>query len=236
MADETAPQTAQDTPTPADPQAAPVADQGTEPQVSPDPTSTGSTSSGSPDQPSGEEPAPLSPVDPTNPSSGVTPDVSNPSPAEDHSPPAVVGEAGNVAPSTTGSGSGAAPDQTSGQPLTGLGPQHETDAGLIAPAGSTAEGSDAISGVSPDPSKVGAAPVTVDNRTRRSGDDALLGTWVDVISGPNAGRFGSYVDTVHHDAETGYPTVILIRSRDARNELLEVAYEDVRPSERNGGR
>lgn len=147
MADETAPQTAQDTPAGSpDPQAAPVADPGTEPQVSPDPTSTGSTSQDSTEQPSG----------------------------------------------------------------------------------------DALS-VTPNPT-VAVAPVTVDNRTRRSSDDALLGSWVDVISGPNAGRFGSYVDTVHHDAETGFPTVILIRSRDSRNELLEVAYEDVRPSERSGGR
>lgn len=81
-----------------------------------------------------------------------------------------------------------------------------------------------------------APPVIVNNYTVRSDDDALLGSWVDVISGPNQGRFGSYVDTVHHDKETGYPSVILIRSRDARNELLEVEYSDVRPSERTGGR
>jgi hypothetical protein len=81
------------------------------------------------------------------------------------------------------------------------------------------------------------APVTmVDSRTRRSEDDAMLGSWVDVISGPDQGRFGAYVDTVHHDPQTGYPSVILIRSRDARNELLEVSYSDVRPSERTGGR
>lgn len=224
----------------SDPQATPSADQSTTPAVTPDPTPTSPSTSSDSSAPSngetqdeaGNETADddaASPVDPSNPNSGVTPDLSNPSPSEDHSPPAVVGASSNVAPSTTGSGSTAAPDQTSGTPLTGIGPEHETD-GAIAPAGSTADGAQ------PDMSRAPVAPVTVDNRTRRSGDDALLGSWVDVIGGPNSGRYGSYVDTVHHDAETGYPTVILIRSRDARNELLEVAYEDVRPSDRNGGR
>ncbi|HEX9007324.1 MAG TPA: hypothetical protein VF889_08510 [Bacteroidota bacterium] len=81
-----------------------------------------------------------------------------------------------------------------------------------------------------------ASPVTVDNRTQRSQDDALFGSFVDVVSGEHQGRFGAYVATVEHDAQSGYPTVIIIRTRDADNLLLEVQYQDVRPSLRNGGR
>jgi hypothetical protein len=82
----------------------------------------------------------------------------------------------------------------------------------------------------------GAAPVIVDNFTTRNDDDALLGSWVDVVSGSYVGRFGAYVSTVSHDKTTGYPTVIIIRTRDADNLLLEVNYSDVRPSDRSGGR
>ena len=78
-------------------------------------------------------------------------------------------------------------------------------------------------------------PVTVDNRTRRSDEDALLGSWVDVVSGQHAGRFGSYRETLT-SGDDGYPSRILIRTRDAANELLEVDYSAVRPSERTGGR
>jgi hypothetical protein len=81
----------------------------------------------------------------------------------------------------------------------------------------------------------GVAAVTVDNRTRRSDDDALLGGWVDVVSGEHQGRFGSYRDTAQVCSD-GYPKTIWVRTRDADNLLLEVAYEDVRPAERTGGR
>lgn len=77
--------------------------------------------------------------------------------------------------------------------------------------------------------------VVVDNHTARSDDDALHGGWVDVVSGEHAGRFGAYVATVSND-RTGYPEQIIIRTRDADNLLLEVAYSDVRPSDSNGGR
>jgi hypothetical protein len=77
--------------------------------------------------------------------------------------------------------------------------------------------------------------VGVNNYNRRSGEDAILGTWVDVVSGEHQGRFGAYEDTSTW-GDDGYPDEVLIRSRDSRNELLLVKYSDVRPSERNGGR
>jgi hypothetical protein len=79
-------------------------------------------------------------------------------------------------------------------------------------------------------------PVVVDLATKRTDDDPILGSWVDVVSGEYQGRFGSYVATVTHDASTGYPEQVIVRTRDADNLLIEVAYSDLRPSARNGGR
>jgi hypothetical protein len=81
----------------------------------------------------------------------------------------------------------------------------------------------------------GVAPVIVSNFTRRGDNDALLGGWVDIVSGPYQGRFGSYRDTAQVGSD-GYPSEIYVRTRDQHNELLVVAYSDVRPSERTGGR
>jgi hypothetical protein len=78
-------------------------------------------------------------------------------------------------------------------------------------------------------------PIVVDNKTRRSGDDPLFGSWVDVVDGEHAGRFGYYVETVSH-ATDGYPNVVAVQTRDADNIRIEVPYSAVRPSERNGGR
>jgi hypothetical protein len=86
-----------------------------------------------------------------------------------------------------------------------------------------------------DQSTPPAAAVVVDNHTARSDDDAHLGSWVDVVSGEYTGRFGAYVSTVSSDS-TGYPEQVIIRTRDADNLLLEVAYSDLRPSDSNGGR
>lgn len=84
-------------------------------------------------------------------------------------------------------------------------------------------------------SQGGAQPVVVDNLTKRTDDDTLLGGWLDIVSGEYSGRFGSYVATVTHDKD-GYPDNIIVRTRDADNLLVEVAYSDTRPSPRNGGR
>lgn len=73
------------------------------------------------------------------------------------------------------------------------------------------------------------------NPISRRDVDGIAGQFVDVVDGEHRGRFGHYVNTVSRD-EDGVPETILIRTRDARNELLEVAYSEVRPSERAGGR
>jgi hypothetical protein len=80
-----------------------------------------------------------------------------------------------------------------------------------------------------------AQPVVVDGHSRRSGNHPTLGSFVNVVDGEHKGRYGAYVDTSQRDL-TGYPTVVFVRTRDADNLLLEVPYEYVRPSGRNGGR
>lgn len=77
--------------------------------------------------------------------------------------------------------------------------------------------------------------VTVTNRTRRSGADALFGHFVDIVAGEHEGRRGHYFADVSHGSD-GYPDRVLVRSRDERNEILEADYADVRPTSYTGGR
>lgn len=83
--------------------------------------------------------------------------------------------------------------------------------------------------------KPATPPVTVNNFTRRSGDDAILGTFVAVVAGKYRGRRGNYFEDVSHGKD-GYPDLVLVRSRDADNAVLEVKYSDIRPTSYLGGR
>jgi len=78
-------------------------------------------------------------------------------------------------------------------------------------------------------------PVFVDNKSRRSDNDALFGDWVDVVSGPSSGRYGVLEKGATFSGADGYPVTVVIRTRDARNELLTLNYSDLRPS-RSGKR
>lgn len=75
----------------------------------------------------------------------------------------------------------------------------------------------------------------VTHLNRRSDNDPILGSWVDVVSGPHQGRRGHYCDDIGF-GQDGYPETVLVRSRDADNLLLPVAYSDIRPSAYTGGR
>ena len=85
----------------------------------------------------------------------------------------------------------------------------------------------------PEPTPV--EPVQVNHFNRRSGDDALHGSFVDVVSGEHKDRRGHYFHDVSH-GEDGYPDRVLIRTRDADNLILEVGYSDIRPTPYLGGR
>lgn len=81
-----------------------------------------------------------------------------------------------------------------------------------------------------------AAPtVKVDSKTRRSGDDALLGSFVKVVAGPYRFRSGHYYEDVSHGPD-GYPDRVLVRTRDSDNLRIEVDYKDLRPTVYLGGR
>lgn len=81
----------------------------------------------------------------------------------------------------------------------------------------------------------GGGGVFVNNFNRRSGDDALFGSFVDVVAGEHEGRRGHYFQDVSHGSD-GYPDRVLIRSRDEDNLPLEVNYSDIRPTSYTGGR
>jgi hypothetical protein len=79
-------------------------------------------------------------------------------------------------------------------------------------------------------------PVVVDNFTRRDDNDALLGGWVDVVAGDHQGRRGWYMADLTNDPETGYPSTVLVRTRDADSIDVDVNYADIRPTAYTGGR
>ena len=76
-----------------------------------------------------------------------------------------------------------------------------------------------------------AQPVNPDNKYRRSDQDAPMNSFVDVVSGTYAGRYGVLERAATYNTGTdGYPNTVIVRSRDARNELLVCNYTDLRPS------
>lgn len=95
---------------------------------------------------------------------------------------------------------------------------------------------DVTAPTSGDPAPKVATPVVVNQYTSRDDNDVLLGHWCDVVSGDYAGRRGQYRDDAEHDPETGYPSKVIVRTRDAENELIVVNYSDIRPTTYTGGR
>jgi hypothetical protein len=82
---------------------------------------------------------------------------------------------------------------------------------------------------------VATPAVPLNQFTRRSGDEAIEGEWVDVVDGEYKGRFG-YVAGISETGKDGYPVSLFVRTRDADNLLIEVAYANAKPSDSNGGR
>lgn len=75
----------------------------------------------------------------------------------------------------------------------------------------------------------------IGTQQRRSDEDAILGSFVDVVDGEHQGRFGHFFDVVESDSN-GFPVTALVRTRDSRSDVLSLPYESLRPSERAGGR
>ena len=84
-----------------------------------------------------------------------------------------------------------------------------------------------------------AAPVTVNNQTRRSDEDGIEGGWVEVVSGPHKGVRGSFLSVTEYDKKSGYPKTILVQERDFASDkgVVSVDYGDCRPAlDYHGGR
>lgn len=60
-----------------------------------------------------------------------------------------------------------------------------------------------------------------------SDNDAQLGTFVSVVSGPHKGRYGVFHSVGEERA--GWPVTAVVRTRDAEDEHLIVDYGDLRP-------
>lgn len=80
----------------------------------------------------------------------------------------------------------------------------------------------------PDAATAGGDPVPpIDPRSlndRRRDEDAILGHFVNVVSGEHEGRYGVFID-VAPDGETA-----IVRSRDADNDVFSTAISDLRPA------
>lgn len=85
------------------------------------------------------------------------------------------------------------------------------------------------------PTKATVHPIRVDGRNRRTDDDALEGSFVTIVAGEHEGRLASF-EQVQSYGKDGYPTEVVVRTRDADSLLLSVPYADIRPAATNGGR
>lgn len=62
----------------------------------------------------------------------------------------------------------------------------------------------------------------------RSDDDVLTNAFCKVIAGPYAGRYGVFWSTASLGAD-GWPSEVVVRTRDAEDENIVVSYADIRP-------
>jgi|SRR5215472_677429 len=64
---------------------------------------------------------------------------------------------------------------------------------------------------------------------------AVLGGWVQLLSGDYANHFAAYLANVEVD-DDGNPTLIQVRTRDADNATFDIPYTDVTSTTYSGGR
>lgn len=67
-------------------------------------------------------------------------------------------------------------------------------------------------------------PSPFDDLNTAEDEQAVPGHFVEAVSGPHEGRYGVLV-------EQAGPSTVIVRTRDADNELINVAYGDLRPAE-----
>lgn len=92
----------------------------------------------------------------------------------------------------------------------------------------TTEESAAEPDEAPEPASEAPTEPVPDSRSlhdRRRDEDAVLGHFVNVVSGEHKGRYGVFID-VESDGETA-----IVRTRDAENDTFSVPISDLRPAE-----
>ena len=67
----------------------------------------------------------------------------------------------------------------------------------------------------------------------RTDDDVLVGQFATIVDGPYADKYVVYQSTVE-SGKDGYPTTVLVKTRDERDENLVVEYEHLRPATPGG--
>lgn len=70
--------------------------------------------------------------------------------------------------------------------------------------------------------------------TPRTDDDVLSGCFCRVIRGEHQGRYGVLIGAVTVNVGDGWPAVVTVRTRDDRDEYIEVNYDDIRPAQPGG--
>jgi hypothetical protein len=129
--------------------------------------------------------------------SDQTPDNVVPFPGEDH--PESAQEAPQAAEPTP-TGDSPAPD-----PTVGGAPEEASAPAVSSPSPSAAEAAPAVQ------------PVFVDQYARRSDDDALENSFVQILSGDHAGQVGAVIK-VEARGDDGYPTRVIVRLKDTAYE------------------
>jgi hypothetical protein len=111
-------------------------------------------------------------------------------------------------------------------------PSAPGDTGAREPSAPVSAGADTEPAPAPTVEGQPAAPsgVAFDGSVyrARSDNDVLTNTFCKVIAGPYAGRYGVYITTASLGAD-GWPDQVVVRTRDAEDENIVVAYADIRP-------
>lgn len=138
--------------------------------------------------------------------------------------------------SSSGSTSSKASEKAAEKPLAGTQTEQEGNpGGTVEEHPTSSEGGAYPASAALVPRPTGPHGKEVDQFTRRTDQDALLGSWVDVVDGEHRGKFGHYRQTLEWNKDE-FPKTALVQTRDANAELIEVPYESLRQSERHGGR
>jgi len=167
------------------------------------------------------------------------PDLPADHPANQETPPVqtdvpVSSEASAETPPSTASSNTPESEQSPSSPESSP-TEPPTDSASETPTDSGSTGDSSPPSTEPSPPSTTAAEaapsgVAFDGSVyrARSDNDVLTNTFCKVIAGPYTGRYGVYITTASLGAD-GWPAEVVVRTRDAEDENIVVAYADIRP-------